>query len=203
MIARGERAFGVATMPFGTPAGVAAAGRRRIRASLRFRREGSTDVASTAEPDAPLEFTVPESKLRLVLALEGLDRRSFRGDVKSGGSGYFIVTRINPSLNISGWFEPASIYEGIRKLWQRDSEAMVKGGMPQPQDVTFGRQGDWQTVSYALPLPGGTHCHMRAQVVRDGSWIDLHLSSVTQRPFAEAVTDLRAALERIQVSEKF
>jgi hypothetical protein len=44
---------------------------------------------------------------------------------------------------------------------------------------------------------------MRAQVVRDGSWIDLHLSSVTQRPFAEAVTDLRAALERIQVSEKF
>jgi hypothetical protein len=203
MIALDDHAFVVATMQFDNPASDEPAAMLGILSSMRFRREGSTDETSTADPDAPLEFTVPESKLRLVLALEGLDRRSFRGDVKSGGSGYFIVTRINPSLNISGWFEPASIYEGIRKLWQRDSEAMVKGGMPQPQDVTFGRQGDWQTVSYALPLPGGTHCHMRAQVVRDGSWIDLHLSSVTQRPFAEAVTDLRAALERIQVSEKF
>jgi hypothetical protein len=96
MIALDDHAFVVATMQFDNPASDEPAAMLGILSSMRFRREGSTDETSTADPDAPLEFTVPESKLRLVLALEGLDRRSFRGDVKSGGSGYFIVTRINP-----------------------------------------------------------------------------------------------------------
>jgi len=202
MIALDGHALVIATMQFDNPAADEPAAMLGILSSMHFRRDSAADQNASADPDAPIEFTVPDSRWRLVLALEGLERRSFHGDVKSGGSGYFIVTRINPNLNLSGWFEPASRYDGIRKLWQRDSEAMNKGGAPKPQNVTFGKEGDWETVSYALPLPGGTHCHLRAQFSSDGTWIDLHLSSVSQRTFDDALADLHAALRSIAVSVK-
>ena len=163
VIALDEHALVVATMQFDEIKADEPAAMLGIVSSMRMNRGTVVEGATPKGDTAPLEVTAPKSDVQLVLGIEGLDRDTFITDVRSEDSAYFIVNRTKPNLNLSGWLEPASKYEGIRKLWQNDSSAMSKGGLPEANNVTFGKHGEWEIVAYDNRLgDAGTSFHIRA-----------------------------------------
>jgi hypothetical protein len=169
VIALDNNALVTATMQFDVSKAGEPAAMLAILSSMRFKRGATDGPASSTLQQEPIEFTVPASRIRLELGIEGLDRRLIHADVHSDHKAYFIGVRPSPNLNVSGWFEPASAYPGIRAVWARTVAGMKSEAVPDALNVTFGRMDQWEIVTYRIPMSGMMNAHLRAHLVRAGA----------------------------------
>ena len=147
-------------------------------------------------------LTVPASKLSMSIPSRGLTQ----ADPMTGGSTrnprYFYFADEARGLVISGWFEPAGKYAGLESTWQSDQAAWKKNGLPPPADVSFGKVKDWDVVSYEQPLPGISNSHIRAHLVRAGTWIDVHISVTTRGAGSSNRQTATTLLDALAVSQR-
>lgn len=198
----------VATMQFDDPNRPEAAAMLSLVASMRFTRNAA--VASAASDSLQLkqagkgyEVTVPESRLILKIPVDGLDPQTLRVGGATNSPRYFELFRSSPNLIISGWFEPASRFKGLREFWQSESRGLSNGSGPAPENIDFLKIGDWEVVSYTTNLLAqGSNAHFRAELVKDGTWIDLHLSSTSGSSAKGALKALGDVLSAFQVVGK-
>jgi hypothetical protein len=66
--------------------------------------------------------------------------------------------------------------------------------MCRPTNVEFKKIGGWDAVLYDMVIPGNTHSNIRAHWLQEGTWIDMHLSSLTE---AKSPRQCRAALMKL------
>ncbi len=145
------------------------------------------------------ELTVPISHLRLLIP----QNRFFIDEHDNDNPRYFQFSNKNkPQIIISGWFENENNYPGIKKLWSDDLEDWPRSFLPEPQNIFFSKIGIWEVVTYDLPISEGTNSHIRAQYVKKGTWIDLHLSITSKKSISENQKILSDVLQRIQIEEK-
>lgn len=78
---------------------------------------------------------------------------------------------------------------------------MTRRGLD-PKDVKFEKIGGWNSVLYDIPVPGGRNVNVRAEWVRSGTWIDVHLSLTADLPSLAMRTRLRDCVKGFQVTEK-
>jgi hypothetical protein len=148
------------------------------------------------------ELTVPVSRLVMTIPKNNLSQ----GENKRGGSTdnprYFYFEDKSLHLIISGWFEPAHGFPGIKKFWEDETRTWKQRGQPNPTDVLFEKIGSWDAIAYDISLPVGNNSHIRAHWLQAGTWIDIHLSITTDRPSMENRAKLHAFLKNVQVNEK-
>jgi hypothetical protein len=176
----------------------------------------STDVVVAADsrdatlvmrttPDA-IELAVPVSALVLQFPKGGL------AEVKEARSGaqasprYFHLAD-GRGLIVSGWFESAQTFDGFETFWKGEFSAMKKAGLVPTAPPTSVVLGDWSGAAYELPLPDGApenmiNTHIRAELIKAGTWIDLHISITSRKPVAEARDEALAFLKSIAVKVK-
>lgn len=173
-----------------------------LLASARY----AEDVAS-ARPDAlqvrelaqGYELSVPVSRLVMVLPKSALPHAERRTSMNDHPRYFFFV---DGPLNVSGWFEPAGGFHGIKPFWAEEMAAWSRNGLPPPVNTVFAKFGRWDAVLYEIALPPGTDSHVRAHWVQAGTWIDLHLSMTSDRPAAEARRRLIELLKSVEVRQK-
>jgi hypothetical protein len=184
----------VATLQYDDPAGPESADLMALLSSFQFR---PNPPALRAENGA-YRFTVPESRLRLTIPTGGLEA----SEADPAKPSYFMLSQRHPNLIISGWFEPDSRYKGREKFWKSESSGPAFKGNQAPQNVAFLQVDGWEVVAYDSAIKEATNCHIRAELSRAGTWIDLHLSTTGDLDHAKAREQLLAALRTIRVEEK-
>jgi hypothetical protein len=149
------------------------------------------DTLRLSVPVSRVIMTIPRSGLTLVPSLAGGATSNPR---------YFHLEDPARGLAISGWFEPARLYSGLKKLWKRETEAWRKQGLPKPSNESFVKVGKWEAVLYDIELTGISNTHARAQWVELGTWIDVHISVTTVDPIDVARASVMDVLKSIQVA---
>ena len=96
-----------------------------------------------------------------------------------------------PDISISGWIEPAKKFTSTKKILEGDKIQWSINGLPSPTDVEFKKVGGWDAVLYNMDIPGGTHSNIRAHWIQESTWIDIHISSLTE---AKSPRQCRATL---------
>lgn len=149
---------------------------------------------------AGYNITVPVSRLELILHGSRLVQQP-------GGSAsprYFFFDDNARNAIISGWFDPAGEFPGIKPFWKGEARSMKEHQPPGPLHVKFEKVGKWQVVAYDMKVPGTkfSYAHLRAERVQAGTWLDLHLSMTSRLPAAKAHKKLVAVLKSIEVREK-
>jgi hypothetical protein len=164
---------------------------------------GSSDRIEINAVNDGYRLSVPVSNLTMVLPKGNWSRKekSTGGGTSSPRYFYFEDSK-EASLILSGWFEPDQRFEGVPKLWEKDTRAWKKGGLPEPVNVSFEKSGRWDTVMYDHNFGKIVNTHLRAHWVQSGTWIDLHLSTTTTGTSADNRKKLRSLLRGISISEK-
>jgi hypothetical protein len=198
LAALGDGVLMIATIQFDDPSLPQVAEAMALLSSLRLEPNPGAKVA--ASTTGSFEFSVPQSRVTVRVPDLGL-RPDGPIDLERR---YFMLSRSNPQLIVSGWLEPASAYQGLKAFWESESRSPAYSGAGAPTRVELLRVGPWEVVAYDIPLPGGsgTSAHLRAERVQAGSWIDLHLSSTSSRAATALREDLVTALRAIEVVEK-
>ena len=66
--------------------------------------------------------------------------------------------------------------------------------------------GDWAGAAYDISVPGGgseyVNTHIRAELIKAGTWVDLHVSITAQKPAADARSEALEFLKSIVVTVK-
>jgi len=151
-----------------------------------------------------IELTVPASALKLTLPKGGLAEINPTGS--QSNPRYFNFADMDRGWVISGWIEPSSAFKGLEKFWQGEFAAMKKSGFVPKEPPVPVAVGDWRALAYefALPASAGTaiNSHLRAELIKDGTWIDLHISVTGDMPVAQARSEALALLKSIVVTKK-
>lgn len=189
----------VITLQFDDPNGPELTDMMAMVRSMRFDRDESARAPTRVARTEPFEFTVPQSKLLLRIA----DAQMIED---TGGTGskpnYFKLSDRTTSRILSGWFEPADRYGGREKFWRSESASLTKNGF-KPEGVEFAQIGAWEVIHYHQKLSPEVHmCHVRAELARAGTWIDLHFSATGSEPLPELRARLTSLLSRIDIVEK-
>ena len=155
------------------------------------------------EANDSYRLSVPVSQLTMTLPKGNwsLQDKSI-GGATSNPRYFYFEDRREAGLILSGWFEPDRLFIGVSKLWEKDTQAWKKDGLPQAINVSFEKLGGWDTVMYDHTLGNLVSSHLRAHWVQSGTWIDIHLSTTTNRSSAENRRALRSLLRGISVSQK-
>lgn len=145
-------------------------------------------------------LTVPASRVEVILHGSKLEQQA-------GGSpspSYFYFEDKGRGAIISGWFDSANNFPGIKPFWKNESDSIKEHQPPGPVNVKIETVGEWQVVTYEIRLPGANwgYAHMRAERVQAGTWVDLHLSIPAKLPYAKAHAKLLEVLKSIEVKEK-
>lgn len=167
----------------------------------------STKSAAAQRPDAlqvndlgqAYELSVPVSRLVMTLPKSGMPGAT-RAPGLSSHPRYFYF--VDGRLNVSGWFEPASEFKGMRSFWEDETQTWRKKGLPAAIDPSFQKIGGWDAVLYDTNVSKATNSHIRAHWVQAGTWIDLHLSLTSERTSAETRARLTELLRSIEVKER-
>lgn len=176
-------------------------------ATLLFATTASADRFPESESimikqrDGVYELTVPVSRLIATIP---------RGDlvlpknsaVAAGSPQYFILKDETLHLIISGWFVAEQGFPGVREFWEDRTNQWRDNGLPSPQAVSFARISGWDAILYDLSTPFGTNSHISAHWVQAGTWIDLHLSTTSDRTTTENRAKLKSVLKTVQVRLK-
>lgn len=205
MAALDTQTVALATLNFDDPQAPEVEAMQSILNSLRFTAGAPAPAALNLKPvQGFYELTVPESRLRLKIPAGQLKADTPRIGGGTDSPRYFQLRAAEPNLIISGWFEPSERFKDVRSLWESDVAKMTEGGLPRPVNVEFLSAEPWQLVSYEVPVDQvGVHSiHLRAELTRAGTWVDLHLSTTSKLAPADARAQLLAALAKIQVDEK-
>ena len=129
-----------------------------------------------------MAFTVSQAPWHFVLSAGGfaIDQQKLRPD---GTAGYFLMTRARDYLTVSLWIEPADKCRTSKAC----REMVYKTGNPawgDYQDLVLSEIGDTSFFEFYRPAVQGQPVKMLdmyAEFVRDGYWIDLHISKVLYR----------------------
>ncbi len=149
---------------------------------------------------AGYRLNVPASRIEVILHGDNLEQQP-------GGSNsprYFFFDDRGQGAVISGWFEPAQGFPGIKQFWENETRGSKNDKLPGPVNVKFGNLGKWQIVAYEIKFPAAnvSNVHLRAERVQAGTWLDLHLSMTSNLSSAAARAKLEAVLESLEVREK-
>ena len=110
---------------------------------------------------------------------------------------YFYFTDDTKNLELSGWFESADGFAGVKKFWEQEMAAWPRSALPEPRNVTFTKIGKWDAIVYDVPEPSAPIKNVRAHWVQAGTWIDVHVSTTSG-----SRDSLASFLETLEVSEK-
>ena len=175
-----------------------------LLASLRFIRIAKNGELAPTQAAGHFEFTAPDSRLLLRIPADGWvqDLDKISGSLTHAR--HFMLSREEPNLILRGWFEPSHRSTSLQDFLASESDARKEAGLPSPQNPEFLKIGNWEIIAYDLPLPAadGTNRHLRAQLTRAGTWIDLHLSSTSPLTATAAREQLLTTLRSIQITEK-
>jgi hypothetical protein len=157
------------------------------------------DALLVKDLEQSYELSVPVSRLVMRIPKSGMPRAQ-RQATRNNHPRYFYF--VDGLLNVSGWFEPAGGFAGIRPFWERETETWRKRGLPAPVNTSFERIGNWEAVVYDIDTSARTNSHIRAHWVQAGTWIDIHLSVTSDRSSAETRARLTELLQAIEVRER-
>jgi hypothetical protein len=174
------------------------------------------DVAVAADArDATIVVTVTGDTIELAVPVSAISLRIPKGDLapvdgsKSGAQAsprYFHLEDAGRGLVVSGWFEPATAFKGFETFWMGEFSAMKRAGLVPTAPPTSVAAGNWSGAAYEIPVPGGVgkgvNTHIRAELIKAGTWIDLHISITSQKALADARSEALDFLKSIVVNEK-
>lgn len=126
--------------------------------------------------DHSYALTVPQSKL--VLAMPKLNFQPNK-PAPNASPRYFMFYDEKHLLGLSGWFEHESRFTSRDELWQKFLDRWP--GKP-PTDVQFSQIGEWQVVKYKLEFAGQEQHNIKAHLVKNGTWLDIHISKLGDNP---------------------
>ena len=142
-------------------------------------RAGNSTTDSTlvvSEEADSYVLNVPASKVVLRLPKGGFQRMSVASGGATGSPRYFAFDDKKSGVIISGWLESSKRYKGFGKLWSADKQSFIKQGL-KIEEERPGKIGDWDCVFYVVSLgPGMRQQNLRACLVAEGTWVDVHLS---------------------------
>jgi hypothetical protein len=147
-------------------------------------------------------LTVPVSHLTMTIPKGNLVLKNNAVGGSTNNPRYFYFEDSTVTFIVSGWFEPAQKFSGLKKFWEDEMNAWKRNRLPEPQNVSFSNIGNWQTITYEVKAPRGTNSHIRAHWVQADTWIDIHLSLTSDRTTAESRKFLESRLRDISVKEK-
>ena len=146
------------------------------------------------ELDQTIELTVPVSKVTLSIPKLNLVKQ----DTSSSQSyRYFNYWDTNAQLGISGWFEHESRFKGVQSHW---SEFLSTWKGNQPTNVSFEKLNDWNIVSYNIDVQGCSQSNVKAYLVQNETWLDIHVSSFCNGDIPKA--DILNYIKNITVVNK-
>jgi hypothetical protein len=178
--------------------------------ALRMFAEAAYSPTETAEPAAPNpealqidetarghRLSMPVSRLALTIPKGGFKRATSKAGSAASSPRYFYFTDEARRLQLSGWFESAQGFSGVKKFWEGETAQWRRSNLPEPRNVSFTKIGGWEAILYDVPDAAGPSSHVRAHWVQGDTWIDLHLSTMSG-----SREGLVALLETLGVSEK-
>jgi hypothetical protein len=154
---------------------------------------------AVAESERTFDITVPVSKIELCLQKTNFMRAS--PPMASGSalsSRHFIFKDQGRSIFLSGWFESARLFPGVKE----PSAGTFQGEKLQHSNVSIEKIGDWDVVLYDVIFRANSTANLEAHLVRSGTWVELHLSGTSGHPISEQRTLLTEAIRSIQIREK-
>ncbi len=113
---------------------------------------------------------------------------------------YFLARNTESMLTISIYIEKAEA-PGDSDVCRDTYMKKLKASPFQRKDVKFSKYGSMSVVQYSLGSPFGDYKHLNAYMVKDGFWIDVHLSSGDVK-FKDASKFL-SILDSMQVIDKY
>ena len=161
----------------------------------------SSTLVVTATDDS-FELSVPMSKLTLVFPRGDLARVDQSGTGATASPRYFQFFDRKHGLVVSGWFESASSWAGFQRFWQGEFGAMKKIGVPIRQAPEVVETDPWQAVAYDVDLSKGTSANVRAELVRAGTWVDVHISVSSDGPPVDAREQAIHFLKSVLIKER-
>lgn len=140
-------------------------------------------AASKTFDEGRLEFTVPAAPWTLTLPKGGIvvTQRQFKPD---GRSGYFLMSDEKNLMMISFFIEPVKNCKDSKEC----RDMIWKLGNPSwenPEKVVQAEIGDVSYFEFFMPSFRGVPIkqqHMYAQFVKEGFWVDMHISKVLYKP---------------------
>ena len=167
-------------------------------------------IVAAQEPDRLLishtedsyVLTVPVSRLKMTIPATSLSQQVIKIGGSTNNPRYFNFSDPSRGLVLSGWFEPASSYRGIKAFWEHEQAAWQRNGLQKPMDVSFEKVNGWEVIFYQQPLPVGTSLNARAHFVQMGTWIDLHISMTTRDVSSASRPAIETILKSISINDK-
>jgi hypothetical protein len=155
----------------------------------------NTTLVVTTFQDS-FELSVPVSNLTLVIPRGSLASAEEPRTGATASPRYFHFVDEKRGLVLTGWFESAASWSGFDKFWLGELSAMKNNGVSISKAPDVFAAGPWQAAAYDIDLPNrGTSENLRAELVRDGTWIDVHISVTSDRPHS---ADRAAAVELLK-----
>jgi hypothetical protein len=150
-----------------------------------------------------VELSVPVSKLTLVIPRGIL---ALAAEPRTGATAsprYFHFVDEKRGLVVAGWIESAASWSGFEKSWLGELRAMKNSGVSISKAPDVLDVGPWRAAAYAVDLPNrGTSENLRAELVRDGTWIDVHISVTLDRPQSKGRVAAVELLQSMVVRER-
>jgi hypothetical protein len=172
-------------------------------------------VVGADSGDATLVTTIAADTIELAVPVSEISLRIPKGDLapvektRTGAQAsprYFHLADADRGLSVSGWFEPASSFKGFEAFWKGEFSAMKRSGAIPAEPPTAVAIGDWAGAAYEIPIPGGgreyVNTHIRAELIKAGAWVDLHISITSRKPVADARNEALEFLKSIVVDQK-
>ena len=138
-------------------------------------------------------LNVPISTLALTIPKKNL-RNNLDGGSKLNPRYFLFQNERRPDISVSGWIELASTFTSTQKIWEGDKIQWEINELPAPTDVEFKKIAGWDAVLYNMDIPENTHSNIRAHWIEESTWIDVHLSSLTE---GKSPKQCRATLVRL------
>lgn len=142
-----------------------------------------TPVIAKTSDEERIGFTVPSAPWTLTLPKAGLvvETQQIRPD---GRYGYFSMNDEKKKITISFFIEPVSKCKDSKScrdmVWKLGNPAWEN-----PQNVVQSEIGDVSYFEFLMPSFRGVPVkqqNMYAEFVKDGYWVDLHISKVLYEP---------------------
>lgn len=169
----------------------------------------SPDVIQSNQEKDVYVLTVPDSQLIMTIPKGGLLPKKNPFGASSNNPRYFLFVDQSRYLNVSGWIEPAERYPGIEKYWEGETKQWKKERIQMPQNVSFAKVDRWDSIFFDKDISDNSDSKekimlfsVKASWVQAGTWIDIHISTVSDRPCNEARAKLVDFMKTIQVREK-
>ncbi len=166
-----------------------------------------TIVQAQTSNEKRISFTVPSAPWSLTLPKDGLvvEEPEFKPD---GRSGYFSMNDEKTKMTISFYIEPARDCKDSRScrdmVWKIGNPAWEK-----PQNIIQSEIEGASYFEFLIPSFQGAAVrqqNMYVEFVKDGFWIDLHLSKLLYKPqdhelFERVVKSIKFEPKKTQVAK--